>query len=380
MYRSVLRRAVLPLSVAAAMAVAVSGTPAHARPDSPVAAPAVVAHDNSVAAITDRLARQLAVMLDDSAVADRVAAAVASEPADLLTVEPQSSFARTARAANRAVAAAKGLPAGTDSLLRLRLAHPGMRAALDRGDVPLVAGVPSDDAVTHVRAYDRNGSPVLLDATRLPTRPVLVVEVDVTKAQTLGLRLIRDTLAAHGVGAATAARDEARAATVTAASGYWATKINAVRLNDDKEPWIKGAAEIFCIVGGFGFDGKVKIDIVDMPYLDHDKTTYYPNQILVHFSAYKYNLADVVMMEDDGDTNYQGLATALVNALLYIVDGGAYTPLVNAILQAIPGHWWTDDPDYVDSWYTFSTSTSGRRYGAAGNGWMDVVPYWVAPL
>lgn len=70
----------------------------------------------------------------------------------------------------------------------------------------------------------------------------------------------------------------------------------------------------------------------------------------MHFSAYKYNLADFVMMEDDGDTNYRELAVAIATALLTIVDGGAYIPLVNAILNAIPALWWTEDPDYVDSW------------------------------
>jgi hypothetical protein len=85
-------------------------------------------------------------------------------------------------------------------------------------------------------------------------------------------------------------------------------------------------------------------------------------------------------MEDDGDTNYLALAQAIATALLYIVDGGVYTPLVNAILAALPGSWWTDDPDYVDSWYTLATYSSGRFYGAAGNGWMDLAPYWVSEL
>ena len=71
---------------------------------------------------------------------------------------------------------------------------------------------------------------------------------------------------------------------------------------------------------------------------------------------------------------------AIASALLTIVDQGAYVPLVNAILAAIPTSWWTDDPDYVDSWYTLSTTSSGRLNGAAGNGWMDVSPYHVQPL
>jgi hypothetical protein len=200
-----------------------------------------------------------------------------------------------------------------------------------------------------------------------------VVEVDTARALPLGLRVVEQTLAARHIGSA------ASGATLTA-TGYWATKVNAVRLSDDEEPWIKGDAEIYTVVSGFGLDGHPKVDIVQMPYLNNDGTTYYPNQLLVHFSAYEYNLADAVMIEDDGDTNYLQLAQAIAAALLTIVDAGTYIPLVSAILNAIPSSWWTDDPDYVDSWYTMATSSSGRLYGAAGNGWMDVVPYWVAPL
>jgi hypothetical protein len=115
-----------------------------------------------------------------------------------------------------------------------------------------------------------------------------------------------------------------------------------------------------------------------MPYLDNDNTVYYPNQVIVHYGRYKYNFADFVMYEDDGDTNYQLLATFLIDALLIIADVGYFIPVANAIIDAMPDSWWTDDPDYTDSWYTLSTSTSGRRYGAANNGWMDIQPYWVA--
>lgn len=55
-------------------------------------------------------------------------------------------------------------------------------------------------------------------------------------------------------------------------------------------------------------------------------------------------------------------------------------PLVSAIIDAMPDSWWIDDPNYVDSFYTLSTSSSGRLTGASGNGWLDVAPYWVQPL
>ena len=114
-----------------------------------------------------------------------------------------------------------------------------------------------------------------------------------------------------------------------------------------------------------------------MPYPDDDHTTYYPNQILVNWSNYKYNEADVVMMEDDGDTNYATLAKALADALLTITDQGTYIPLVDAILAALPTSWYTNDADYVDSWYTLAQSSSGRVNDARGSGWMTVSPYFV---
>jgi hypothetical protein len=367
------RRAALSLGVAAATLAAAVATPAYARPAPAAPAPAAVAA-SPIGGILDGVARRLAVA--DRPTVDRLGGAAARGPVDLLAAGVAGGLAGDLRAANQRLLVAKGLPGGTGSLLRLRLAHPDMRAALARGEAPLVAAVPTDDAVTEVTAYDRAGGRLLLDAVRVPSRPVLVVDVDTDRALAAGLNLMRTELAARGIDRAV----PPRTAGLTASGGYWATKVDAVRLSNDEEPWIKGAAEIYDVVAGFGLDGKVKVDLVQMPYLDYDGTTYYPNQLLVHFSAYKYNLADVVMMEDDGDTNYSSLVKAIADALLVIVDGGAYTPLVNAILDAIPTSWYTDDPDFVDAWYTLSTTSSGRKYGAAANGWMDVTPYWVSEL
>ncbi|MFI7514577.1 DUF3103 family protein [Micromonospora echinofusca] len=372
MNRRTFRHAVLSLGIATSTLVAAVAAPAYARPDHPAPAPAVA---SPVFAITDGVARQVAVT--DRAELTRLGVAAASGPVDLLAAGVDARLAGDLRVANQRLLVAKGLPGGTGSLLRLRLAHPDMRAALARGEAPLVAAVPTDDSAPSVRAYDRSGATVVLDAARVPQRPVLVVDVDTERALTAGLALMRQELGARGIDRAAPARPATRTSGMGASAGYWATKVNAVRLSDDEEPWIKGDAEIYNLVAGFGLDGKVKVDLVQMPYLDHDGTTYYPNQLLVHFSSYKYNLADVVMMEDDGDTNYSSLVKAIAGALLVIVDGGAYTPLVNAILDAIPTSWYTDDPDFVDAWYTLSTASSGRKNGAGGNGWMDVTPYWV---
>ncbi len=350
---------VTAMAVAAGVVAVAVAIPSEAAP--PPAPP-----DDSVAAATDLLARQLAT----DARAGLFSAAAAS-PVNLAATHGGQALDAAVRRANREVLAAKGLPADGPSLLQLRLAQPGMRAAVLRGEAPLVASAPSDDSAAAVTAYARDGAKVSLDARRAPSRPVFVVEVDTERALPLGLEVMRQVFDQRGVG---------DGAPVHAADGYWATQVRSVRLDDDKEPWVKGSAEIFGIAGGFGMDGKAAVDTLTMPYLDNDGSTYHPGQLIVHFSAYKYNLADFVMMEDDGDTNYQQLAIAIAGALLTIVDGGAYIPLVNAILNAIPASWWTDDPDYVDSWYTLSTTSSGTLNGAAGNGTMTVAPYWVAPI
>jgi hypothetical protein len=360
-----LRWLALPLSVAvAAVVTTTTVTPAHGQPDS--GSPKT---SSGVSAILDSLAHRVAISLADHTVRDAITSAATAGPVDLSTV---AKLSHATKAANSAVLAAKGLPETVGSIVQARLAQPQMSAALARGEALLVAAAPSDDVPSAITSYDSRGHRVLLDPVRMPEQAVLVIEVDVAKAMPAGLDIMRKTLAAQRV------TDVSSLAPL--AGGYWATKITAIRLSNDQEPWIKGSAEIYSIVGGFGLDDKAKIDIVQMPYLDNDGTTYYPNQLLVHFSAYRYNLADVVMMEDDGDTNYLQLAQAIAAALLTLAGGGAYIPLVSAILSALPSSWWTDDPDYVESWYTLATTSSGRLNGAAANGWVDVVPYWVPAL
>lgn len=368
----IFRHAALSVAITAATLTASVATPAYARPDQGPGVESVSSISGSVSSITDGLARQLASSFTSKAMVERVASAGS---VDLLSLPMSPQLSSTVYAANQAVLLAKGLPADSGSLLQLRLAHPDMRAALTRGEVPLVAATPTDDTASSVTAYNPAGHGIVLDAARVPQRPVLLVEVNAEKALSLGLKLMRAELDKAGILSASAT--PAASSEVGTNAGYWATKVNTIRLANDQEPWLKGDAEIYSLVAGFGLDGKVKVDLVDMPYLNNDNTTYYPNQLLVHFSSYKYNLADVVMMEDDGDINYQSLVKAIVDALLVIADGGAYIPLVNAVLDAIPTSWYTDDPDYVDSWYTLATSSSGRLYGASANGWMDVVPYWV---
>ncbi|MEU6088170.1 DUF3103 family protein [Streptomyces sp. NPDC047085] len=386
--RPIRRRGTLAATAATLLALAAAQTlaaaPSAGAAPAPVAA-ASMPHSAPASAVTaaqNRAARTIARSLGDTTWRTRLQAAalksgdVAVTP---LAAGADHHLGSELAAADRAIAAAKGLDTKVGPLLRLRLGDRSMRAALAAGTAPWVTAADSDDDARTVTAYDSRGRAHELDARKAPSRPVYVVDVDSSKALAAGLDVLRDELVKHGVASAAPGAVDASPRTGTAAttSGFWTTKITAVELSDDEEPWIKGAAEIYTLVTGFGQDGKVRVDPVDMPYLDYDGTVYRPNQILVNWSNYKYNLADAVMMEEDGSTNYRDLANAIATALLTITDQGAYIPLVTAVLNAIPNDWWTDDPDYVESWYTLARSNNGTYYGARGNGWMTVEPYFV---
>ncbi|MET4647049.1 hypothetical protein ABID95_006813 [Streptomyces atratus] len=376
MSKKQLRRTALVAALLTAVTTATAQGAVSATAEASTVRPSAAA-PSAVSGIEDDVARSLAVSLADTGWRSQVRSAALSSA----QVDVQALAARAAtrsgkalipevREADRRIAVAKGLASSTGSLLRVRLGDASMREDLTGGAVPLVAAAPADDAAETITAYDSQGRAHTLDAREVPQRPVYVVDIDVSKALAAGLGVLRAEFAKHGVATP---RPQAR----QAAGGWWSTRVTSVELADDEEPWVKGDAEVYTLVTGFGLDGKVRVDTVDMPYLNSDGVVYHPNQILVNWSNYKYNLADAVMMEDDGDTNYQALAQALTTALLTITDQGAYIPLVNAVLSAIPTSWWTDDPDYVDSWYTLARSDSGRRNGAAGNGWMTVEPYFV---
>lgn len=396
------RRGAIALALSAVSALALQGLalPAHAAaPDRAAARTSSATHPatSRVGAIEAATARTVAASLADPAWRAQVrAAALHGAQVDLGALAARahapSGVPAAVAAADRDIAAAKGLEPSVGSLLRLRLGADSMRSALTASTVPLVAVADATrspakaadgGAGASVTAYDSAGRVHRLSARQAPRQAVYVIDIDVSKAMASGLAQVDSKLAAGGLRSA-AARPAAAAETAPKAraadGGYWTTKLNSVWLNDDEETWIEGDAEIFSVVSGFGLDGTVRVDTVDMPYLDTDHHTYYPNQLIVNWSSYKYNEADLVMMEDDGDTNYSALAKALADALLTITDQGTYIPLVDAILAAMPDSWWTNDPDYVDSWYALAENSSGTLYGARGNGWMTISPYWVSAL
>lgn len=382
-----LRAALTVLALSGLTLTTLQGTAGAA--DAPTTTASVTAETSPVVSIEESTARALARSFADPAWHKQVArAALADEEVDLLALtaksaaKPVQDFRTTLAEAETDIAEAKGLGTDVGSLLRVSLAGKQVSESTLARTSPLVASAPADDDADVITAYDSAGNAHELNAEKAPERPVYVVGVDGQKALAAGLEVIDKELAAKGLSTLSAPGTSTSAAgpASVASTGFWTTRIKSISVADVQEPWFKGNAEIFTLVTGFGTDGKVRVDTVTMPYLDDEKTTYYPNQILVNWSNYKYNLADAVIMEDDGDTNYSSLAKALAAVLLTVTDQGMYIPLVDAIIDAMPASWWTDDPDYVDSFYTLARETTGSRTGASANARMTVERYYVSAL
>ncbi|MGW7201567.1 DUF3103 family protein [Streptomyces chryseus] len=377
-------RATVPLAVSGAMILGAIGAASASAAAEPAQTVSAGNATQTVASTTDQLAKQLAAALGSKAAQGQARQAVtkAEEAMDLFAftrqVQGLKQFQKLAVDGNTSVQRTKGLKADAGSLLELRLGDESMREKIRRGDDFLIAGEASEDA-TVIKAYDSKGRVHKLDAHTTPDHPVLVVGINGEQALKVGMQQMRANLNKLGISAQlpTDVAKPARTASSQLSGGFDSTRIEQVHLKDDLEPWHKGAAEIYALVAGVNAEGQPQLDTIQMPYLDRDNQTYRPRQILINWSHFKFNAADVVMMEEDDDTNYTELAAAIAQALLTIVKEDQYVPLVDAIIKAIPQEWFTDDHDYVDSWYTIQKNALGLKRGASNNGTMDFAPFYV---
>lgn len=278
----------------------------------------------------------------------------------------------------------KGIDKISSGLLQLRLYQPmGRNVTQAELNQVLVAFKPAGDDKkwSVVEAYDSQGNVYRLDARRAPSFPVLVVDIDAKEDLRAGLSVANQLLAEHGLQTAMQSNRQAPSA-AQREDGIETAKLDAIRLKDDQEPWVSGAAEVYALVSGVQVgQAKAQIELVDMPYLFYDHETYKPNQILIFWSNYRYGAANVLLYEHDDNTNYKDLALALISGVEKIL--GAFKPeyamiaaVARAILQAMPSSWFANDDDYLDSFYTLEKN---RRYvdynGVANNATITLTPY-----
>ncbi|WP_247684832.1 DUF3103 family protein [Pseudoalteromonas luteoviolacea] len=286
----------------------------------------------------------------------------------------------------------KGLSVQGDNVYQLRLADESMLSQWQSGDVPLIAFAPrgEDTEWVHVEAFDAHGELHLLDAHKMPKRPVLVVELDKQLVQREGIEVMRKVFNQNRELVDGNSNTQSFGFVQPQAAPISTSVISRIRLNDDKEPWISGAAEVYAVVNGVSpTRDEPALDVVDLPYLDHDGQDYTPNQILIHWERYRWQAADVLLMEHDDNTNYQELATTFLNIVTQVmrlipdpnVQGYAIIPqLTNELIKAMPSHWFTNDDDYVDVFYTlFENRQYNNVMGASNNAKMTLSPLTIEP-
>ncbi|KYL33688.1 hypothetical protein A2I96_02995 [Pseudoalteromonas tetraodonis] len=292
------------------------------------------------------------------------------------------------RLANNALQQLKGLPQNTGSLLQVRLASDKMLSAWQQGERPLFAFAPAGDDTqwSEIEAFDQYGDIHYLSVDQMPTQPVFIVELDQQKVQDAGIAVMRGILSTNKFSKTTVSPKNQ----LSNEQPLQTSVLKKIRLEDDKEPWISGGAEIYVIVTGIDPTRDEPIlDIVDLPYLDHDQTDYSPNQVLIHWQRYRWQAVDLLLMEQDDNTNYKTLAIKLLEISEQVMasipdlqaQGYAIIPkLTNELLKAMPDEWFTNNDDYVDVFYTLFENKDYQEYkGASSNATITLSPLEINP-
>ncbi|TDF39379.1 DUF3103 family protein [Alteromonadaceae bacterium M269] len=243
----------------------------------------------------------------------------------------------------------------------------------------VVAFPPAGDekSWTQVVGYSMSGEEVYMDVDTKPDFPVLVVDSEGYHTLSLGIQKVNSLLSASGL-------QKESTVSVANTGGFEATKLSKIHLNDDEEPWIKGGAEVYALVNGVLEDNDPNIVAVQMPYLDHDGTNYYPNQIVVSWRDYNYQIADMLLYEADSNHNYKDLVQALITAvgaagsLAGLEPAIAISEITNRVIDATPDAWYTDDDDFIDACYSIETGRTYNNMSCAGaNATISLQPFFV---
>ncbi|WP_210458656.1 DUF3103 domain-containing protein [Vibrio crassostreae] len=338
-----------------------------------------------------------------------------STPIDKLNSDkPYSAFSSKMQKADLSYRKMKGINDFSDSVLEIRMADEAMIEAWKSGESPLFAYEPSGDDSNwqYIEAYDVYGQVHELDVYQMPDVPVFVIDSNGSEELKAGLMAMQAEM--NKLGTATQINSDSNTTSNSEASKNSkvqkqtfmskaqrstamsepeplnTTQLTKIRLAVDQEPWISGKAEIYAIVTGVDSSRlEPQIDLVEMPYLDYDKQTYYPNQTVIFWPHYRWGAADMILMEHDDGTDYKALAKLLVEAAEEIlkmipdpeVQGYAIIPQITGkIIDVIPEGVLVNDDDFVDVYYTLMQNTPYvDRPGAGGNAVASFTPVTISP-
>lgn len=360
------------------------------------------ANAGNISETKQELARQLSESYSsiESTLKDNIAADTLSVPISKLTAEqPTAAFSQRLITADSQIREWKGISDYTDELLELRLASSDMLEDWQEGQSPLFAFEPTgdDENWQYIEAYDVYGQVHQLDVYQMPDVPVIVVDNNSELELQAGMQAMQAEM--RSLGQQTTIQHYDNSSEISARSmskstvevaPISTTVLKKIRLADDQEPWISGKAEVYAIVNGVNPSrDEPTLDLVEMPYLDYDNQDYYPNQVVIHWSRYRWGAADMILMEQDDGTDYKQLAKLLVQVAEEVlkaipdpeVQAYAIIPQITGkIIDAIPDGALTNDDDFVDVYYTLMQDTSYVDHPAAsGNAVSTLEPLTINP-
>ena len=109
-----------------------------------------------------------------------------------------------------------------------------------------------------------------------------------------------------------------------------------------------------------------------------------PLALSENWSNFQFQAANIQLFEHDSNTSYQDLITAIISAvgaagsLAGIPTVQAITDIANRIVAAIPTSVFSNDDDFVDTFYTLEeTKTYTGLVGAARNATVSLTPFFV---
>lgn len=233
---------------------------------------------------------------------------------------------------------------------------------------------------TAIEAYTADKELVYLDPNEAPNVPVIVIETDGQEALKKEVDYMNKYLQDKGlqdkgiqdIGLSKNSETQGKS---RKASGY-KTRLDKIRLNNDREPWIRGKAEVYAVISGldkYGKRAKGKVKVLAMDYLDHDKRDYHPKQTLIDWNQYKHNEAVVVFYEKDDNRSYKlivaGIAELVIRVTLTIA--GVPSILVDifaGLVILMPDKWFTNNDDHIDSFYKIRRGQAyTNAYGSKRN-------------
>ena len=314
----------------------------------------------------------------------------------LLNDQAENETKARVKQADSQIRRLQGIEEFSDNILELRLVNQAMLTALKDGQSPLFAFEPkgNEKEWQYIEAFDINGLIHQLDVHQAPTEPVLVI--DSNNAQTLaaGLKAMRAEFEQLGQSSSLVNTNQAQLARSLSMKAdvqpLSTTVLKSIYLDDNMEPWILGKSEIYALITGVdpSRDAPI-IDVIDMPYLHYEKVTYRPNQILVHWPRYRWGAVDIVIMEQDSNTDYKELAKLLVEAAEKVLESipsletqgyAVIANLTNRIIDAIPSSWFSNDDDFVDVYYTIQQDKHYIDHpGATNNALVTLEPLTIYP-